>query len=384
MSDRSVVVLGGGIGGVVAARELRRRLDRTVQVTVVNPSPTLTFAPSLLWVVQGRREPARISADLHRLERRGIRLEIAEAIDIDLGSQVVKTTAGSLPYSQLVIAVGADLAPAAMPGFAETAFNVYSLDGALACRDALRTFRGGRVVVLVSSSPYKCPAAPYEAALLVDSMLRERGVRDASDIELYTPEPQPLPVAGPVAGRQVTELLRSRGIALHTQRAASRIDAADARIVFADDETVSFDLLVGVPPHRAPEILLRSGLANGSGFVPVDRNTMQSASPGVYVLGDAAAVSLADGKPLPKAGVFAERQARVVAQRIAAELGGATPTAEFEGRGSCFLETGNGRAAFATGNFYAEDRADVRLLGPGRLWHLAKVAFERIWLRRWL
>lgn len=381
----TVVVLGAGLGGVVAARRARRLLDSGNRVVLVDREPVHRFPPSFLWVMSGARRPAQVTARLDRLRRHGIDVLCSEALDIDTTERTVMLEGQSLAYDRLVIALGAEAAPDAMPGFSQTAHDVYTIDGAAAAGRALREFRGGRVVILVSSLPYKCPAAPYEAALLAETVLRDRGVRGRSRIDVYAPEPSPMPVAGPAVGRAVAGILEARGIGLHAGRSAERIDPGRSVITFGDgDGPAAYDLLLGIPPHRGPDVLRRGGLAAESGFVPVDRSTLATSAEGVFAVGDATTIPIAGGKLLPKAGVFAHAQARVVAERIAHELSGRAPSASFDGGGSCFLEVGGGRAAYASGDFYADEAPDVRLHVPGRRWHLAKIAHERFWFRRWL
>lgn len=383
MAERTAVVLGGGTGGLVAARRLRRHLGRRGRVVLVDRDLAHRFAPSFLWVMTGARRPAQITGDLRRLQRRGLELLQAEVLEIDTESRRVRTTETALDYDALVIALGAALAPDPLPGFTEGAHNVYTLEGVAAAGRALREFQGGRVVVLLSRLPYKCPAAPYETALLAEALLRRRGVRDRSSIDVYTPEPYPMPTAGPIMGEALKAMLAGRDIGFHPERTVESIDPEVRELLFADGERVAFDLLLGVPPHRAPEAVRSSGLAAETGFLPVDRATLATSAEGVFAIGDVAAISIAGGKFLPKAGVFAHHQAEVVARRIADELVGREPTATFDGTGSCFVEMGDGVAAHAAGDFYAEDGPQVRLHRPGRHWHLAKVAFERYWLGRW-
>lgn len=382
MADHTVVVLGGGTGGLVAARRLRRRLDPADRVVVIDRAPTFQFAPSLLWVMTGARRPAQISTDRGRLRRAGIEVLHADAREIDLTRRRVRTTEAEVSFDRLVIALGAELAPDALEGFAAAAHNVYTLDGAAAAADALARFDGGRLAVVVSRLPYKCPAAPYETAFLAEALLRRRGVRDRTTIDIYTPEPFPMPTAGPVLGAALAGMLAERGIALHAETNVERIDPLARQLVLAGDDA-GYDLLLGVPPHRAPEVARTSGLSAESGFLPVDPATLATSADGVFAVGDVTAIPIAAGKFLPKAGVFAEAEADVVASNIAAELTGRRPGATFEGRGACFVELGDGRAAFAGGTFYGTDGPQIRLRRPGRRWHLAKVAFEKYWMRRW-
>jgi sulfide:quinone oxidoreductase len=383
MADRTVVVLGGGTGGVVVARRLRRLLNPTDRVVVVERNPTYRYAPSFLWVMTGARRPEQVTADLRRLRRRGIEFLQADVLDIDPAQRRVKTSEAELAYDRLVVSLGAELAPDALAGFSEGAHNVYTLEGALHAGTALQRFNGGHVVVLVSRLPYKCPAAPYEAAFLAEALLRQRGVRDRAHIDIYTPEPLPMPTAGPVLGEALRAMLRERGVEFHPESTVERVDTKGGQLVLAGGERVVCNLLLGVPPHQAPQVLRDSGLAGETGFVPVDPATLQTSAEGVFAIGDVTAIPIAGGKFLPKAGVFAHAEADVVARRIAHELAGRPPGATFDGTGACFVELGDGQAAYATGRFYGEGGPQIHLRHPGRRWHAAKVAFEQYWMRRW-
>jgi sulfide:quinone oxidoreductase len=236
------------------------------------------------------------------------------------------------------------------------------------------------VVVAVSALPYKCPAAPYEAALLLDDELRRRGLRGASQIDLFTPEPQPMPVAGPKMGAAVVGLLEAKGIRFHPKHPIERFEPATAELVLVDGTRVGYDLLAAVPPHRAPAAVRGSDLANEAGWVPVDRSTLQTAHDRVYAVGDVTMITLANGKPLPKAGAFAHAEALVVAREIAGAFAGTPVPAGFDGVGFCWVETGAGRAAFAEGNFFAEPDPTLDLRQARRAWHAGKVLFERSWM----
>lgn len=383
MPGRTVVVLGGGTGGLVTAHRLARKKGGH-RIVLVERDPVYRFASSFLWVLSGSRRPEQITVDLRRLTaRRGIELAQAEvqAIDVDAGR--VETSTGPIPYDRLVVALGAELAPDILPGFAQAAHNVYTLDGAVSAGRALEELQGGRIVVLVSRLPFKCPAAPYETALLAEAMLRKRGLRGGATVDVYTPEPFPMPTAGPVLGEALRGILERRQIGFHPETTVERIEPETRELVLTGGERVGYDLLLGVPPHRAPAPARESGLAAETGFIPVDRATLATSADGAFAIGDVTTIPVAGGKFLPKAGVFAHGQAEVVARRIAAELAGRPASDVFDGKGACFVEMGDGIAAYATGNFYADDAPQVTLRRPGRHWHLAKVAFEKYWLRRW-
>ncbi len=380
---KTVVVLGGGVGGLTAANTLRELLGPEHRVILVERRPGHLFAPSLLWLMVGDRRREQLTRDLAGMLRRGVELVHAEVTAIDPERKIIVAEDRELAYDALVVALGADLAPAAMPGYADVAHDFFDLDGAVRLAEALATFPGGRVVIAVSALPYKCPAAPYEAALLIEAALRRRGVRDRSEVAVFTPEPQPMPVAGPVLGGAVTQLLADRRIALHTSRPLATIDAARRELVFTDGAREPFDLLAAVPPHRPPEVVRRSPLANESGWIPVDPRTLRTRFPDVHAIGDVTTITLANGKPLPRAGVFAHGEAIAVAHQIGSSLGSGNPRS-FDGKGYCWVELGDGRAAFAEGDFYATPAPTIRLRTPNVMWHVGKVLFERSWMGRGL
>lgn len=379
-----IVIIGGGVGGLVAARRLRRLLPADHAITVLDRSAEHLFQPSLLWVADGTRAPQRIARPLVRLERKGVSFRLAKVVELDLERRRVRLEDGEIPYDYLVLSPGAELRPQALPGLAEGGCNLYTLDGAMRLSTAVSQFPGGKLAVLVCSLPFKCPAAPYEAAMLLEARLRARGVRERSEVALYTPEPQPLPVAGPVLGSAVRAMLEARGIAYFPNHKPVAVDAASRTVRFESGVTWSYDLLAYVPPHAAPTFVVGAGLAPADGWVKVDPRTLATPVGRVWAVGDVAGIPLPNGKALPKAGVFAEGEAKVVAENIAATIRGGAPTAEFGGEGACFVEMGDGRAGFATGNFYAAPDPVVRLKTPGRRWHWGKVLVEKTWFLRWL
>ena len=378
---KRIVILGGGIGGVVAANRLREALTQDNDIVVVDREKNHLFAPSLPWLMVGQRNREQIQKPLSRLQKKGIKFLNAEVSKIDFDNRTVFTSEGEVPFDYLIIALGASIFPERLPGFSEAAHNLYDLSGADGIRETIENFDKGRVIVLVSSIPFKCPAAPYEAALLLEAYFTKKQ-RDI-EVEVVTPEPLPMGVAGPEVGNMVVSLLESRGIRFTPQRQAVKIDLAKEEIAFQNGETLSYNLLVGIPPHGVPSVLEASPVLGASGWVKVNPRTLETELENVYALGDVTAIPLPVGKPLPKAGVFAHFQADVVAHNIEAKIKGASPKKEFDGRGYCFIELGDGRAGYAAGNFYAEPKPVVNLKKPSRLRHWQKVLFEKWWLWRW-
>ena len=383
MAGKTVVVLGGGVGGVVAASELRQRLGKEHQVILVDKDGKHIFWPSLLWLQVGLREPADFVRDLTLLERKGIQVVRGQVQRIDPAQKSVQVDGRDLRADFLVVSLGAQLAPELIPGLAQAGHNLYSLEGATAIRDQRKSVTRGSVVVLVARMPYKCPAAPSEAAMLLDYALRKRKLRDHVGVNLYTPEPGPMPVAGPEVSAGVRRLLEEREIAYHPQHQVTEVNNSTKTLRFANGAQARYDFLVYIPPHVAPTAVREAGLTSESGWVPVNRNTLETRFPGVYAIGDVTGIPLAVGMPLPKAGVFAHREAEAVAQTIAARVTGQGSDGTFDGHGECFIEVGGGKAGFGRGNFYAEPRPEIKLHQPTRYWHAGKVLFEKDWFRRW-
>jgi sulfide:quinone oxidoreductase len=382
---RTVLILGAGIGGIALATRLRRLLPRAHRITLVDQEATHVFAPSLLWLMTGDRTADQISRPLSALAGRGIEVVRGTVARIDPQAKAAWIDGQEFRAEHLVIALGAALAPERVPGLAEAGHNLYSLAGAEALRDARLAVDRGRIVVLIAAMPFKCPAAPNEAVMLLEYDCRKRGVRDGVQLDLYTPEPGPMAVAGPQVSQALRQMIEAKGIGYHPEHAVTAVDPAGRRIRFANGAETDFALLAYVPPHGAPKVVRDAGLCGESGWIPVDRETMRTRFPGVYALGDVAGIMLSSiGRPLPKAGVLAHNEAEVLAHNIACEITGRGAARRFTGDGSCFVETGDGRAGFGSGNFYADPAPQIRLRPPTRLLHWGKIAYEKYWLWRWL
>ena len=388
---KTVAILGGGVGGVVAATTLRKELPEPHRVIVVDREPDHLFAPSLLWLMTGGRTVRQISRPLDRLAKRGIEVVCGDIEWIDPETRQVRVVELSpngasgreIEGDYLVVSLGAELAPETIPGLAEAGHSFYTLAGAENLRDALRRFDGGRIVVLTAAPAYKCPAAPYEAAMLIEDYIRKQKLHERTRIELYAAEPGPLGVAGEEVSAGVRSMVEGKGIGYHPDHQVVEVDLTAHRLTFANGVTAEFDLLAYVPPHQAPQVVREAGLVDNTGWIPADRDSLHTAYPGVYAIGDITGIPLEMGKPLPMAGVFAERQAKVVARNIAQEITGDGEPTFFDGHGECFIETGGGKAGFGRGDFYAQPTPQIKLHSVGRRWHLGKVVFEKNWLRRW-
>jgi len=383
---RTIVILGGGVGGQVTANELRRSLSVEHRIIVVERNTRHAFAPSFLWLMTGDRQPEQITRDIRDLVRPGIEIVEADVRSIDAKARRVETATQPFDCDYLVIALGAELAPELIPGLAEAAHSFYTLDGATRLRNALDTFTGGTIAVVVSALPYKCPGAPHEAAMLLADFFSRRGQRDRVEVHLFTPEPQPMPVAGPELGAAVRQMLGDRGVLYHPLHKLTAVEPDAKAMRFEGQPPIGYDLLVAIPPHRAPALMRDAGLTNEAGWIPVDPRTLLTRHERIYALGDVTAIPLpgrwkADMPlMLPKAGVFAHAQALIVAHRITAEIGGREPTETFSGNGFCMLEAGQHAAGVAYGDFFAKPSPQIAVRSVGKSWHLGKVLFEQWWL----
>lgn len=385
MAAKTILILGGGIGGMIAANELRAKLPTEHRVVLIERNAQYAFAPSFLWLMTGDRKADQVRRPLKNLLRRGVEFVHASADAVDFQTRRVITKSGEFSFDYLIIALGAELAPELLPGVAEGAHTFYTLAGTARLQEALRAFSGGRIAVVVGALPYKCPGAPHEAAMLIADYFRRRGLAAKVEVHLYTPEAQPMPVAGPELGKAVLQLLEKKSIRFHPMHNLVAVDPT-ARTAQFQQGPEKYDLLAVIPPHRAPRFVFEAGLTNAAGWVPVNTESLETKQDRVFAIGDVTAIPIpgrwkADVPLLlPKAGVFAHAQAEVAAGRIMAEIEGRKPTESFCGDGYCMLEAGEDLAGFAYGDFFAQPAPEVKLQPVGRAWHIGKVLLEKWWL----
>jgi sulfide:quinone oxidoreductase len=377
MGSHRVLILGGGFGGIAAAVALRQRLVPADEIVLVERRTTFVMGLRKNWAVLDANALAEGERPLALLADRGIRIVTGSIGAIHPAERAVEVDGVRWDADALIVALGAERDPDRVPGFLERAIDVYDLTQGDRARAAVEGFTGGRLVIGIFGAPYPCPPAPFELAMLLDERLRTRAIEGA--IEVFSPLPLSLPILGQAGCGSFESHLEDAGIGFLRNHVATAVD--DGAVIFGDSSR-PFDLLLGVPPHRVPQVVAQSGLTGGGPWIKVEPRTLETSHPGVYAIGDATALPLASGQMLPKAGAFAQAQGEVVAARIAATLDGRQPTATFAGDGSCFLETGRGMAAMVTGGFLADPPA-VRLTDPSPEHFAAKRAFERERLAAW-
>ncbi len=330
-----VVVLGAGFGGLELATVMSEALGDQVDVTLIDKSDSFVFGYSKLDVMFGRATLDAVRLPYRELAKPGVRFRQETITAIEPEARRVTTDDGVYEADFLVVALGADYDLAATPGLAEGGNEFYSVAGAAELAELLPAFSAGRAIVGVCGAPFKCPPAPSEAALLLDEYLSARGVRGECEISIVIPFSTPVPPS-PETSRALEAAFVVRGIAFVPGRRVASLDPARRVAVLDDGGELPYDLFLGVPKHRAPDVVIASGMTE-DGYVPVDPRTLETRFPGVYAVGDVATIGV------PKAGVFAEGAARIVAASLLAEIHADERPAAYDGLGSCYIEFGGGR-----------------------------------------
>jgi sulfide:quinone oxidoreductase len=374
---RHVVILGAGFGGLELATRLSETASDAVDVTLVDRNASFFFGFSKLEVMLGRESADAVQLPYRDIAKEGVAFRQETVVGIDPVARRVVTDVGTHDADFLVVAMGADYDMAATPGFEEGGYEYYTLAGAERLRDALTDFKGGRVLVSVLGQPFKCPPAPFEGSFLLDERFTQQGIRDAVQMTTTFPMARPVPVTGPVS-QMFRDGLASRGIEERPEHLVTGIDPTAHVARLATGETLPYDLFVGIPVHCAPEPLAASGLAV-NGWVPVDQTNLRTAFPQVYAIGDVCT----GPRTVPKAGIFAEAAAGVVADDIAAVISGQDPPPPYEGSGVCYAEFGGGLVSKVTVNFLRGESPAAERHDPSLQYAAEKAEFGATRRARW-
>jgi sulfide:quinone oxidoreductase len=340
-----VVILGAGFAGLELATRLSETVPDAVRVTLLDRNDAFTFGYSKLDVMLGRASADAVRLPYRDIAKEGVEFRQERVVEIDPVARRVVTDAGVHDADFLVVAMGADYDMDATPGLEEGGHEYYTMAGAQRLRDALAEFDGGRVLVSVLGQPFKCPPAPFEGSFLLHEHFTQRGIRDAVQMTTTFPMQRPVPVTGEVS-QMFRDGLAARGVQELPQHLVTSIDPAAKLAHLASGDTLPYDLFIGIPKHRAPDPLAACGLAV-NGWVPVDQTNLRTQFPNVYAIGDVSS----GPRTVPKAGIFAESAALVVADDIAAVLSGGAPPAPYEGWGICYAEFGGGLVSKVEVNF---------------------------------
>ena len=387
-TPHKIVILGGGTGGTLTANRLHRSLGDAVEITVVDQDDAHVYQPALLFLPFGLAAPESMIRSRASQLHPGIHLVVAGIDRVDVpAATVVLADGGELTYDVLVVATGVRLLPEETegltgPGWNETAFTFYTVDGATRLRDALRDFDGGRLVVNIVDMPIKCPVAPLEFAFLADWYFTDRGIRDRVDLTFVTPLDGAF--TKPVASGVLGGLLEEKGVRLETEFATGEVDGTARVLKSWDEREVPYDLLVTIPVHGGAEYVERSpGLGDELGFIPADQHTLQArCAPNVFVIGDAANV------PTSKAGSVTHFEGETLVRNIEHHLAGRPLEPRFDGHANCFIETGFSKALLIDFNYETEPLpgrypephvGPLPLLRESRMNHMGKLMFEWVY-----
>ena len=374
---KHVVIVGAGFAGLELAARLSETLADAVRVTLIDRNDSFYFGFSKLDVLVGRRAPDDVRLPYRDILKEGVEFRQETVMDIDPSRRRVITEEGSYDGDFLAVALGAEYDLAATPGFPEGGFEYYSLAGAERLREVVSEFESGTVLISVLGHPFKCPPAPFEGAFLLHDLFVGRGVRDAVEIRMTFPMAAPVPVTKEVS-QMFLAALDERGIKYAPKELVVGLDPRERTARLASGASVPYDLFIGIPVHRVPEVVVRSGLAV-DGWVPVDQTNLATRFPGVYALGDVAS----GARTVAKAGIFAEAAARVVAADIAARLRGSEPPPPYEGDGNCYVEFGGGLVGKVEVNFLGGPAPAARIIAPSRALAAEKEAFGATRRQSW-
>ncbi len=370
-----IVVLGGGVGGTLVAnllvRKLKSEIDRgDASVTVVDEKGEHIYQPGYMYIAMGNEKPERLKRPERSLLDRRVQLEIGRAQKIDVEKRQVTIEGDrTLDYDQLILATGSRIVPEEIEHFDTEAHHFYGPAEAQRLRDALNAFTGGRIVIGIAGMPYKCPPAPLEVAFLIEDELRQRKLRDKTEMHYCSPIGRAFTIES--VSEMVTPILEEKGIELHTFFNVETIDPEKKTIGSLEGEELPYDLLVLVPPHKGAQIVVDAGLAPPSGWLPTDHHTLEvKGHPEIHALGDGTDL------PLSKAGSTAHFEAPVVAERVSAVVKGEKPSGKhvsYEGKVMCFFEVGDGKGTLLQFDYEHPPKPPK----PNRFWHLGKIVFNK-------
>jgi sulfide:quinone oxidoreductase len=372
-----VLILGAGFGGLELATRLSETLRDAVRVTLLDRNDSFVFGFSKLELMLGRQTADDVRLHYRDIDKDGVEFRQETVTGVDPVARRVTTDAGAYDADFLVVAMGADYDMAATPGLEAGGFEYYTMAGAERLRDALAEFDGGRVLVSVLGQPFKCPPAPFEGAFLLHEYFTQRGIRDSVQMTSTFPMQRPVPVTAEIS-QMFRDALAARDIEELPQHLVTSIDPATRTAQLASGETLPYDLFVGIPKHRAPDPLAEAGLAV-NGWVPVDQTNLRTQFPQVYAIGDVCT----GPRTVAKAGIFAESAALVVADDIAASLGGGESPAPYEGAGVCYAEFGDGLVSKVAVSFLGGPTAAAERNDPSRKYAAEKQEFGATRRARW-
>jgi sulfide:quinone oxidoreductase len=351
-----------------------------VKITVIDKKDWFMVGFAKLWIINGTRTFENSIGSLNELSKKEINFIKEEILEINSQNKIIKTDSQNIKFDFLIISTGVVLAPQKIPGLVENGFNLYDHNQLLEIRDKLESIESGKIAISIMGMPYKCPPAPFEASLLIDSMLKKRGVRDSVQIDFYSPAPITLPAAGPEVSKKILELVNSDKITFHD---SCKIKSVESKKLIFENSEADFDILLAIPPHIAPKIIYDSDLAKEPGFIPINRDCKTSFE-NIFAIGDVTVLAVGEKLAVPKAGVFAEGEGIIVAKNIISKIQSKKEIELFDGKGGCFIESGKDTAAVIEVDMFSDSKPSTKLseLTTDNL--SKKQEFEKERLSKWL
>jgi sulfide:quinone oxidoreductase len=374
--SHKVLILGAGFGGLELSSLLDNELGDEVEITLIDKNSGFVFGFSKFDLMLGQATLPEVVLSYSDMTKPGVNFRQETITAIDPANRAVTTDSNSYEADTVVVALGAEFDIAATPGFAESGHEFYSVPGAIAVKDVLADYKSGSLVIGILGQPFKCPPAPCEAAILLDEWFEQRGLRSDIDITLVSQWKVPIPPS-PDGSKAIVEKFAERNINYITEQIITSLDPATSTANFKDGGSISYDLFLGIPVHRVPEVVRQSGLSE-NGWVPVDHTNLATKFPGVYAVGDVTSA------PTPKAGVFAESAAAAVAEHLVAQIRGTGDPRPFDGQGACYVEFGDKMVGRMNANFFPGTKPTAPFTQPSREIAIEKADFVTERRRRWL
>jgi sulfide:quinone oxidoreductase len=393
MKGKRIVILGGGFGGLASASILRDNLSKEHQITVIDKKDHFIMGFVNLWILNGNRNLEESKIALSNLENKGISFLQGQITKINFVEKIITMTLfpnhdHTLEYDYLIISLGSDYNIEQIDGLAKNkSFNLYDSQNIPNLRKEILALRQGKIAICITDIPYKCPPAPYEASLLVNTILLENDTRGRIDVDVFTPSTIALPVAGPKVSQDVVNLIEKNHIGFHPSYRLKLVSDTELYFEYGDGnkKSVSYDILIFIPPHKLPSVIKSSDLIeNSQRWINVDRYTLKTKYENVYAIGDVTEIKVNSNVFVPKAGIFAEGQAKVVCHQIIGDIKNHPSNLKFDGRGFCFMEIGNSKAGFIDTDFYGRDGPITRLDPPTEESYERKISFEKSRINKWL